>query len=208
MSGIYSALRQAMADMDNPTRTATASIQTKGGSYSYDYSTLADVLAIVKPALFNNGLTLIQSVRETEAGPRLITAVATDEAGELVLDSQYFTPSEDPKANGSAVTYARRYGLMTAFGLASVDDDGTAASEKVKQKPKEMDPRAAHELKTALERRMIELLREAKVAGFDTAAIGNDITAATGKKSDKFNADDYRAAIRILEERLGVNRGN
>jgi hypothetical protein len=34
----------------------------------------------------------------------------------------------DPQAFGSALTYARRYALMTAFGVPAEDDDGNAAA--------------------------------------------------------------------------------
>jgi len=37
----------------------------------------------------------------------------------------------DPQGYGSALTYARRYSLMAACGIAPADDDGNAASAKV-----------------------------------------------------------------------------
>ena len=44
----------------------------------------------------------------------------------------YFVPAEKNNAHGygSANSYARRYGLQLAFGLATEDDDGNAASAK------------------------------------------------------------------------------
>ena len=35
---------------------------------------------------------------------------------------------QDAQGFGSALTYARRYGLMTAFGVPAEDDDGNAAA--------------------------------------------------------------------------------
>jgi hypothetical protein len=37
---------------------------------------------------------------------------------------------QDPQGYGSALTYARRYSLMAACGIAPEDDDGNAASRK------------------------------------------------------------------------------
>ncbi len=47
-----------------------------------------------------------------------------------------FVPAaqNSPQAFGSALTYARRYSLMTACGIAPEDDDGNAASKPVEQK--------------------------------------------------------------------------
>lgn len=38
--------------------------------------------------------------------------------------------NNDPQKMGSGITYAKRYGLQSAFGLPSEDDDGNAASAK------------------------------------------------------------------------------
>lgn len=52
----------------------------------------------------------------------------------------------DPQKQGSALTYAKRYGLCAAFGLAGEeDDDGNAATEDTRgaQKPRKQQPRAS-----------------------------------------------------------------
>jgi hypothetical protein len=42
---------------------------------------------------------------------------------------------QDPQGYGSALTYARRYSLMAACGIAPEDDDGNAASKKLDPAP-------------------------------------------------------------------------
>lgn len=195
------ALLAAMAEMANPTKTATATIQAGKGGYSYDYETLADVLAIVKPALQRNGLILHQQTAPTKEGTFMVTSVILAEtAEEKVLDFTPLTVSADARAMGSAITYARRYSLKTAFALAGEDDDGEAASTQV-------SPKAARERTDALERRMLALLRQAKESGQDMDSISAEVKAATGKKSTEYKAEDYLAAVRILEQRLGVSHG-
>lgn len=51
---------------------------------------------------------------------------------------------QDAQGFGSALTYARRYGLMAAFGIAPEDDDGNAAvaAKPKPQKPPESAPAA------------------------------------------------------------------
>jgi hypothetical protein len=51
------------------------------------------------------------------------------ESGETIYSGQLHVPAakQDPQGYGSALTYARRYSLMTACGIAPEDDDGNAA---------------------------------------------------------------------------------
>ncbi len=129
-------LRTAMAEMANPTKSKTANV----GKYSYEYSTLPDVLGIVRPALQAHGLELKQFIKRRCSaetlqanGLTLCTAVFDDD-GEMVLDERPVYESKDPQAFGSYETYMRRYSLMTAFGLAADDDDGQAAKAAAKPK--------------------------------------------------------------------------
>ena len=115
-------LREAMADMVNPTKTKTANV----GKYQYQYTTLADVLGIVRPALQEHGLGLRQSIGFAEAGLTLRTEVF-DEDVDMTLDERPVYENKDPQGFGSYETYMRRYSLLTAFGLAADDDDGQAA---------------------------------------------------------------------------------
>ncbi len=46
----------------------------------------------------------------------------------------------DPQGYGSALTYARRYSLMAACGIAPEDDDGNAATKARTQQAEESDP--------------------------------------------------------------------
>lgn len=117
----------------NPPQTRTAQVQTKsGGSYSYGYSGLADVLAHVRPQLAEHGLTVTQEVlcRPDRVGVR--TSVF-HRSGEYLDFRPLWLPAPaepSPQAYGSAITYARRYSLLAALNLASAsDDDGAAASQ-------------------------------------------------------------------------------
>jgi hypothetical protein len=46
----------------------------------------------------------------------------------------------DPQAEGSALTYARRYALMAMVGIAPEDDDGNAASKPAPRPAKKAQP--------------------------------------------------------------------
>jgi hypothetical protein len=51
-------------------------------------------------------------------------------SGEHLSLGTLYVPANknDAQGYGSALTYARRYGLMTAFGVPAEDDDGNAAA--------------------------------------------------------------------------------
>ena len=62
------------------------------------------------------------------------------ETGEQISGGVIHVPADRQNAqgHGSALTYARRYSLMAACGIAPEDDDGNAASKAPASKPPEM----------------------------------------------------------------------
>ena len=112
-------LINAMKAMSNPIRDTTAD----AGRYTYDYADLSQVLSIVKPALFENGLCLFQRVIYADGLPYLVTGIF-DESDEMELSRCRLREYSDSQSHGSALTYMRRYELLTAFALAADDDDG------------------------------------------------------------------------------------
>lgn len=117
MSEIYKKLFQAVQKMDNPVKDKSA--------YKYQYADLSQVLGIVKPALFDCGLGLLQHVKYVNEIPYLVTTVF-DESEALDLSERRLYDFTDAQATGSGDTYARRYELMKVFCLAADDDDGAA----------------------------------------------------------------------------------
>ncbi len=78
-------------------------------------------------ALLNNGIALVQRTSEDSTGVTVET-VFLHESGETMESGRLHVPAakQDPQGYGSALTYARRYSLMTACGIAPEDDDGNA----------------------------------------------------------------------------------
>jgi hypothetical protein len=100
----------------------------KGGKYA----DLASCINAVMDSLNNNGIALIQQNQPHPDGI-LVETVFIHESGETLNCGQIFVPAtkNDPQGYGSALTYARRYSLMAACGIAPEDDDGNAASKPV-----------------------------------------------------------------------------
>jgi len=93
------------------------------------HSTISGILESVKPILTKNGLILSQRISSLQDQPLLITEIISADGG--IMSS--FCPiiakdKNDPQKFGAAVTYARRYSLVSILNLEEVDDDGQQAA--------------------------------------------------------------------------------
>lgn len=97
------------------------------------YADLAACVEAVVDSLNANGIMLMQQTSECESGV-IVETVFIHESGETITSGKLHVPAQknDPQGYGSALTYARRYSLMAACGIAPEDDDGNAASRPAK----------------------------------------------------------------------------
>ncbi len=144
---IAAALAAASADFAEIKKNKNVTVATKkGGQYTFAYATLDAIVAAVRPALAKNGLVMVQSVVSIEIqrlGTQGNYTTLEDFLETRLLHSsgEWFsneTPvmvdSEEQSAQafGSAITYARRYGITQLLCVvADEDDDGNAASGNV-----------------------------------------------------------------------------
>ena len=102
------------------------------------YADLAACVEAVIEALNANGIALVQQSHECADGV-IVETVFVHESGETFSSGRLHVPAtkHDAQGYGSALTYARRYSLMAACGIAPEDDDGNSASRRteVKSKP-------------------------------------------------------------------------
>jgi hypothetical protein len=111
----------------------TAKVATKkGGEYGYNYADLSDGWDLLRPLLSENEIAVMQPTRVD--GQRILVETAlVHSSGEWASGEIAVPISEDMRgaqAIGSAVTFARRYGLwaMVGVSVAEEDDDGAKAS--------------------------------------------------------------------------------
>ena len=93
------------------------------------YVGLDGCIEAVIDALNSNGIALLQPTHLDDTGVTVET-LFIHESGETMSGGKLHVPAakQDPQGYGSALTYARRYSLMSACGIAPEDDDGNAAS--------------------------------------------------------------------------------
>jgi hypothetical protein len=94
------------------------------------YADLAACVEAVIDALNANGIAMIQRTHDSDNGVAVET-LFVHESGETITGGILHVPAakHDPQGYGSALTYARRYSLMAACGIAPEDDDANAASK-------------------------------------------------------------------------------
>lgn len=95
------------------------------------YADLSACVEAVIEGLNGAGIALIQRTSEDMTGVTVET-VFIHESGEMLECGKLHVPAskQDPQGYGSALTYARRYSLMAACGIAPEDDDGNAGSRR------------------------------------------------------------------------------
>lgn len=140
------------------------------------YADLGACLEAVEDALLENGIALLQETFEDPSGVTVET-VFLHESGEERRCGKLHVPAskQDPQGYGSALTYARRYSLMAACGIAPEDDDGNAASKTKAAAPRIPATAKADESGMTPERRkLIENAAKCAVDAFDK---GNEVEA-------------------------------
>ena len=97
------------------------------------YADLSACVEAVIDALNQNGIALMQQTIECTDGV-IVETVLIHESGESLSSGKLHVPvsKNDAQGYGSALTYARRYSLMAACGIAPEDDDGNAATRPAK----------------------------------------------------------------------------
>jgi hypothetical protein len=125
MKNIATALVKAQKAFGPALKTAT------NPHFRSRYADLSACVEAVMDGLNDNGIALVQQLHEAEHGVTVET-VFIHESGEMLNCGKLFVPAtkQDAQGFGSALTYARRYSLMAACGIAPEDDDGNAASKK------------------------------------------------------------------------------
>jgi hypothetical protein len=123
---LASAMARAFGAIDKALKSA------KNPHFKSKYADLTAVIETIKPALVENNLFFTQQPMPAPNGVQIRT-VLHHACGDLLDMGTLFVPANknDAQGYGSALTYARRYALVTAFGVPTEDDDGNAAVKAV-----------------------------------------------------------------------------
>ena len=123
-NNFHADLVAALSEITNPPMTQ------ENPHFRSKFSSLKDCVNTIRPVLAKHHIAATQMVRHGEAGDRVVTRLV-HVSGEFVEDGGIpLANTSDPQKMGSAMTYARRYGLLAICGaVGDPDDDGNKASE-------------------------------------------------------------------------------
>lgn len=143
---LASALAAAFGEIESATKSAN------NPHFKSKYADLTTVIEAIKPALIKHNLFFTQRPEPSDKGVTIETVIGHASGEEMSL-GKLFVPANknDAQGFGSALTYARRYALVTAFGVPVEDDDGNAAAKSQNQKPAVIDDAQWSELVQMME---------------------------------------------------------
>jgi len=94
------------------------------------YADLASVVEAIRAPFAKNGIAYVQLTIPSEKEEVQVETILMHLSGEWVSGIIAVPVAKsDAQGYGSALTYARRYGLAAAAGVAPEDDDGNAAAK-------------------------------------------------------------------------------
>ena len=140
----------------------------KNPFFKSNYADINSVIDSITPILDELGLVFTQCPDIKDGVEVLTTRVTIAEDPKEYIESnvRLLLPSADMQKLGSAITYARRYALISMFGLETEDDDGNSASQNVSKNTKKTPNKAYNKTPTqALNERVnnaFEILDKAK----------------------------------------------
>ena len=121
-------------------KNQTADIPTKNGSkYSYKYVDIAQIHNYLE----EKNMSYYQYIERIDNDDYIMTVKIINGIekqalrGSRVVDATLYGNDNPAQKQGSALTYARRYSLLMAFGLATEDDDAQSLNKTIeRQEPK------------------------------------------------------------------------
>jgi hypothetical protein len=137
MKQIATALLKAQSEMSNPKKGATNPF------FKSKYADLNSIREAVIPVLNSNGISVLQPIVHTD-GKNFVKTILLHESGELMdsLTEIVYNKLNDAQAQGSGISYARRYALQSFVCVGADDDDGQKAVQNKPNATKEVMQKA------------------------------------------------------------------
>jgi hypothetical protein len=137
MAEIAAALCQFQATVTNPKK------DSDNPFFKSKYADLDEIIKAIRPAMEKSGLSFIQNPAKDENGNIGVYTMLLHKSGEYIVFDPVLVPvpKKDAQGIGAAMTYARRYSLGAALGIATdEDDDANSIQEPTQRKQQQQKP--------------------------------------------------------------------
>lgn len=163
MKQIATALLKAQSEMSNPKKGSTNPF------FKSKYADLNSIREAVIPILNSNGISVLQPIVHVD-NKNFVKTILLHESGELMesLTEIIYNKINDAQAQGSGISYARRYSLQSFVCVGADDDDG--------QKAVQPKPNAT-----------TEILKKAKDGGFSLNQVKQKYTTTKQQETEFIN---------------------
>ena len=133
---LYGALVKLRGVLSNPDKKSI------NPHFKSKYCKLEDLIQHVREPLSSHGLTFVQNIVNEEKSVMAQTTIIHQSGETLTLDGPAVLIDKfTPQGVGAACTYAKRYGICSAFGIESdEDDDANSVEDQFKDKDKTKPP--------------------------------------------------------------------
>jgi hypothetical protein len=191
---LASAMAAAFSDIEGATKSAN------NPHFKTKYADLTAVIEAIKPALVKHDLFFTQHPKPSENGVTVET-VLHHAGGENLSLGELFVPANkhDAQGFGSALTYARRYALVTAFGVPVEDDDGNAAA-RGQSKESAVSPSQPTEMPDHEWAKLVQLVEASKA---NVSALLKYLKISVPNDNLRLlNQDQYAKVVEALNDKL------
>ena len=141
-TNIIKILMEARADIEPIKKSGT------NPHFGNKYATLESVIEAVTEPLRKHGCLLMHRTISNEHGKSITTELVHESGESFVTAIPLVLGKNDMQGLGSAITYARRYGIMSLLNLPAEDDDGEQNRKGTAQKLAPVDAPAPETKRT------------------------------------------------------------
>lgn len=121
LNELAAALAKAQGQMQGAVK------DTQNPHFRSTFASLESCWNAIREPFSKNGLSVVQTVDDGPKGMELTTMLMHMSGQWLSGSRPLCALKQDPQGIASAITYARRFDLMTIAGIATTDDDGEEA---------------------------------------------------------------------------------
>ena len=181
IGALAAALAKAQADITGAVKDSANPF------FKSKYADLESVWSACRKPLTSNGLSVIQTTQPTRQGLMLVTTLAHSSGEWMRGYMPILAKDASAQAQGSGISYARRYALAALVGVYQTDDDAEAAQGRGDPRSITVDPRGDLG-KNVNEKKKQEFIEDFKKA-FDLDADEKEIAQAVRAVHERISTD-------------------